>query len=141
MSWAVLITHDLLMVAVGLSFEIVFTAVSEFPEAKNWRLLGYTYLWMIPIYALLYPGFWLMFEHLGTWPLLARGAFYVALIFIVEYASGWLIRKATGKCPWEDGYYKSRWGVHGLIRLDFAPAWFVASLLYEFVYRVLRGIL
>lgn len=140
MTWPVLITHDLLLVCVGLSFEVVFTAFSEHPNAKDWRLLGYTYAWMIPIYALIYPGFCLLLPLVERWPFVLRGVFYVALIFFVEYVSGWLIRKATGKCPWEDGFYKARWGVHGLIRLDFAPAWFSASLLFEFVFRVLRGL-
>jgi hypothetical protein len=137
MSWGVLVTHDLLMVAVGLSFEVVFTALTEREDA---RLLGYTYLWMIPIYALLYPGFCLLSPYLFSWPWVARGLFYVAAIYLVEYISGRLIRSLTGKCPWEESYYKSRWGVHGLIRLDFAPAWFGGSLLYEYVFRVLRGL-
>jgi hypothetical protein len=140
MTWPILIAHDLLLVCVGLSLEVVFTALCDLPEAKNWRLMGYTYIWMIPIYAILYPAFLFLYPRLSGWPFLARGLLYVAGIFLVEYVSGWLIRKISGKCPWEDGYYQARWGVHGLIRLDFAPAWLGASLLFETVFRVLRGI-
>ncbi|MBI3553205.1 MAG: hypothetical protein HY077_11975 [Elusimicrobia bacterium] len=61
------------------------------------------------------------------------------LIYCVEYSSGWLIRKATGHCPWEEDYFKSPWGVQGLVRFDFVPAWFCASLAYEFVFRVLTA--
>jgi len=139
-SWPVVITHWLLLVAVGLAFEVVFTASLDFLETRDRRLLGYTYLWMIPVYMIVYPACWWLYPKVAAWPWLARGLFYTALIFAVEYASGWLIRKAVGKCPWEDGYYKARWGVHGLIRLDFTPAWVAASLVYEWVFRVLRGL-
>lgn len=129
--------RDLLLVAVGLSLEVVFTAICEHPKAGNWRLQGYTYLWMIPIYATVYPALCLLYPYSSPHHWLARGAFYVALIWAVEYASGWLLRKLTGECPWERNYYPSRWHVHGLIRLDMAPAWFGAALLYEYVFRVL----
>ncbi len=140
MSWPLMLAHDLLIVAVGLALEVVFTALSELSQAKDWRLMGYTYIWMIPIYALIYPLLCVLYPRLAAWPFYLRGGLYVGLIYIVEYASGWLIRKATGQCPWEGGYYKARWGVHGLIRLDFAPAWFAAALLFESVFRLLRGL-
>lgn len=131
---------DLLLVAVGLSLEVVFTALTELRDAKDWRLMGYTYIWMIPIYALIYPALCVLYPRVAGWPFYMRGVLYVGLIYGVEYISGWLIRRAVGKCPWEDGYHRARWGVHGLIRLDFAPAWFAASLLFESVFRLLRGL-
>jgi hypothetical protein len=131
------LVRDLLLVCVGLSLEVVYTALCEHGSAGNWRLQGYTYLWMIPIYATVYPALRLLSPYTSSHHWLARGAFYVALIWAVEYASGWLLRKLTGECPWERNYYPSRWHVHGLIRLDMAPAWLGASLLYESVYRLL----
>ena len=101
--------------------------------------MGYTYVWMIPIYALVYPGMSVLYPAASAYPFWLRGPFYVALIFFVEYVSGWLIRKATGNCPWEAGYYKARWGVHGLIRLDFAPAWLAVAFIFESLYRFLVG--
>lgn len=131
------LAHTLLIVCVGLSLEVVFTALATRKESGNWRLMGYTYIWMIPIYALIYPLLSLLRPLTGTWPFWQRGPFYVALIYLVEYASGWLLRKFTGECPWERGYLGNRWAVHGLIRLDFAPAWLGACWLFERVYLLL----
>jgi hypothetical protein len=140
MTWPVAAAFDLLLVCVGLSLEVVFTALSELQGAKDWRLMGYTYVWMIPIYALIYPALCVLYPRVGAWPFYLRGVLYVGLIYIVEYAGGWLIRRVTGECPWEKGYHKARWGVHGLIRLDFAPAWLGAAFLFESVFRLLRGL-
>lgn len=134
------LTRTFLLVCVGLSLEVVYTAVCEHPKSGNWRLQGYTYLWMIPIYATVYPALLWLYPHASQHHWLARGAFYVATIFAVEYASGWLIRKLTGECPWERNYYPSRWHVNGLIRLDMAPGWLGAALVYEFVFRVISGL-
>lgn len=136
-SWPVVLTHVMLMVGLGMALEVVFTAIMDFPKSGNLRLMGYTYIWMIPIYCVVYPGCWLLYPHLSQWPFPARGLLYVAIIYVVEYASGWLLKKTTGACPWD--YTGAKWAVHGLIRLDYAPAWFGASLTYEWVYRVLRG--
>ena len=133
------LVRTLLLVAVGLSFEVIYTAVCERSQSGNWRLQGYTYLWMIPIYATVYPALCWLYPYTSSLHWLARGALYVALIFAVEYLSGWLLRRLTGECPWERNYFPSRWNVHGLIRLDMAPAWLGASLLYELVFRVLTG--
>jgi len=54
--------------------------------------------------------------------------------FAVEYASGWAIKRATGTVPWD--YASTRWNVHALIRLDYAPVWFVFGLLLERVQQV-----
>ena len=64
------------------------------------------------------------------------GLGYVAGIFAVEYATGWLLRHFTGACPW-DYTGHSPWSVHGLIRLDYAPAWLVMGLAAEWVHDFL----
>lgn len=138
-SWGVAVTHTLLLCAVGMAMEVVFTALADYPKAGDRRLKGYTYIWMIPIYALVYPACVYLYPLAAPYPLLLRGTFYMLIIYLVEYASGWLLRGAVGECPWEKEYRGRRWAVHGLIRLDFAPAWVLASLLFEWVYRVLRG--
>jgi len=84
---------------------------------------------MFPIYG----GGGLLFElvhaAVGTWPWFGRGLVYMAGCFAVEYTSGWLIQRATGAIPWD--YSHRRWQVHGLIRLDYAPVWFLFGLLLE----------
>jgi len=131
------ILNTLLIACAGLSMEVVFTAFHQRKKSGDWRLKGYTYVWMLPIYASVYPLFRLVYPRVAAWPLLARGASYVGLIYAVEYASGWALRAATGECPWEREYRGARWSVHDLIRLDFAPAWLAAALIFERLCRAL----
>ena len=139
MTWRVILTHTALMAALAMAVEVLFTAFSELPGSSDWRLKGYTYAWMLPIYALIYPVLCAVYPQLAGLPFPVRGLLYTSMLYAGEYSSGWVLRRATGNCPWEDGYLRSPWGVHGLIRLDYAPFWFAASLLYELVFRVLRG--
>jgi hypothetical protein len=62
-------------------------------------------------------------------PFWARGLAYTGVIYAAEYSSGWLLRRGTGKCPWD--YSGSGRDVHGLVRLDYAPAWYALGLLFE----------
>ena len=123
----------------GWDMEIVWTATREKIKGiqTGWRLQGTTYLWMFLIYGgalllLLEP----VHNALRDWPWPLRGLIYVAGIFTVEYATGWLLRRLTGACPW-DYTGHSRWSVHGLIRLDYAPAWLVMGLAAEWVHDFL----
>ena len=130
------LVNTYLMASVGVGLEVAFTALSDFRTVGR-RLTGQSYLWMFPIYALSYPLLavaWPVLEDV-PWPL--RGLIYVVAFFVVEYASGWLIRRLVGECPWEAGYHTARWGIHGLVRLDYAPAWFVVALLFERLYLYL----
>jgi hypothetical protein len=136
----VVLTHVLVLCAVGVMMEVVFTALADLPASGDLRLRGYTYLWMLPIYALVYPACVFLVPRLAGFHLLIRGLTYMLLIYAVEYASGRLLRRVIGECPWERGYRKARWNYDGLIRFDFAPAWVAAALIFEWTYRVLRGL-
>lgn len=120
---------------VGTTFEVVFTALCELRERRNWRLMGWSYLWMPPIYGLAYPFLLALWPLVGDWAWPLRGALYVALLYAMEYATGRLLRAATGACPWD--YGNARWAVHGVIRLDYAPAWLLAVLLFERLFLAL----
>lgn len=122
----------------GLGLEVAFTAVLDFLHAKDRRLLGYSSLLYFPLYALT-PFFFLIAAPIVfPLPLLARGAVYAVCAFAAEYAAMGALRLAFGSSPSEKSYYRSRWNVHGLIRLDFAPAWFAAGLFFESVFRALN---
>ena len=120
---------------VGVAFEVAFTAVAAWRQSGDLRLMGKSYVWMFPIYALAYPALALLHPLLGGWTLPLRGACYVLLLYAVEFLSGWLLRRLTGRCPWD--YGSARWAVRGLIRLDFAPAWLLVTLLFERLYLFL----
>ncbi|MFC1679192.1 hypothetical protein ACFL2T_03155 [Elusimicrobiota bacterium] len=122
-------TEVLIFACVGVALEVVFTAVGAFRKERNWRLMGKSYIWMFPIYALAYPIMLNLYPLIGHWPFPARGALYVLLLYIIEYLSGWLIRRITGACPWD--YGQARWAVSGLIRLDYFPAWFFVVMIFE----------
>jgi Putative ABC-transporter type IV len=125
-----------LFASVGVSLEVAFTATATL-RARDPGLRGHSYLWMFPIYGLVYPLFAWSWPLVGGWPVVLRCALYVLAAYVVEYTSGWLLRRATGSCPWEVSYRASPWGVHGLIRLDYAPLWLGVALLFERLYRVL----
>ena len=110
--------------------EIIFTALHSIRN-RNPRLTGQTSLWMFPIYgcaAFLAPVSRLM-RHKSFW---FRGITYMSLIFSAEYLSGSLLNRHKA-CPWD--YSNSRFHINRVIRLDYAPYWFGAGLLFE---RVLR---
>lgn len=59
-----------------------------------------------------------------------RGLIWLALIWTIEYLTGWAIKGITGECPWD--YRRSTLlTLHGFIRWDYAPAWFLAGLIFE----------
>ena len=108
--------------------EIVFTALDSF-RRRDMRLMGTTSIWMFPIYgcaALLHPVSYLL-KNLPTW---FRGFTYMALIFSAEFITGHLLTRHS-LCPWN--YRRSRWNIKQLVRLDYAPFWFAAGLLFEHV--------
>jgi uncharacterized membrane protein len=120
----------------GWGVEVLWTGLGSVLR-RDPRLTGHTYLWMFLIYGsaalLLEPVHRLIAGY--PWPV--RGLVWVVVIFVLEFASGWMLRQATGTCPWD--YSGTRFAVAGLIRLDYAPAWFVLGLLFEQVHlRLMR---
>lgn len=140
MAWPVALTHAVLLASLAMAVEVVFTAATNRTQSSGWRLRGYTYVWMAPIYMAVYPGLCLVYPLVKTWGFVWRGTLYAGLILAAEWTSGWLLRLALGQAPWQADYREKRFAVHEVMRLDYAPAWFCAALLYERVFRVLRGL-
>ena len=85
---------------------------------------------------------WLFFfepfiQYLILKPIIIRGIIYMTAIFTVEYMTGGIIRFFTGYCPWD--YTSCVFNINGLIRLDYAPVWFMTGLIYEKIYIVLQN--
>lgn len=115
---------------VGWCMEIIFTALNSL-RRRNLRLQGTTSIWMFPIYgcaALLAPVSRLL-QSRSVW---VRGLTYMTLIFSTEYLTGTLLQKHS-MCPWD--YKRSRFHIKRIIRLDYAPCWFAAGLLFEWLLR------
>ncbi len=110
----------------GWCIEIFFTSMDAL-RRRDLTLKGFTSLWMFPIYgsaAILAP----VSRLLGRKSFWTRGMAYMAMIFSVEYLSGILLSRRR-LCPWD--YGRSRWNIRRVIRLDYAPCWFCAGLLFE----------
>lgn len=112
----------------GWVVEVLFTGVGS-AVRRDRSATAKTYLWMHPIYG----GTALVLEQVARRmkraPFWARGLAYTGVIYAAEYGSGWLLRRGMGKCPWD--YSGSGRDVHGLVRLDYAPAWYALGLLFE----------
>lgn len=106
--------------------EIVFTALHSF-RLKNLKLMGQTSIWMFPIYGLasVFGPVSRLLKNQKTW---IRGSVYACCIFAGEFLTGSWLRKYN-LCPWD--YSRAKFNIKGLIRLDYAPLWFGAGLLYE----------
>ena len=122
------VKNFLLCGCIGWCWEILVTALYRFAD-KNFdrKLIGETSLWMFPIYGMgfLFLPLARLLKHQKFW---LRGLVSTILIFTTEYITGiWLTRRNL--CPWN--YSHARWNVHGVIRLDYAPGWFLLGLLYE----------
>lgn len=119
--------HNFLLCGVtGWCMEIIFTALSSL-RRRDSKLRGTTSIWMFPIYgsaAFLLP----ISRLLKSFPTWVRGLTYMSLIFTAEFLTGRLLERRR-LCPWD--YGRCRWNIKRLIRLDFAPYWFGAGLLFE----------
>lgn len=110
----------------GWCMEILFTSLDSYRK-RELQLMGKTSLWMFPIYgmaAFLKP-FCRLFKNFPTG---IRAFFYSMLIFLGEFVSGSILKKYN-ICPWD--YSKARTNINGVIRLDFAPFWMAAGLIFE----------
>ena len=106
--------------------EILFTAFDSF-RRRELKLMGKTSIWMFPIYGmavLIEPAY----RATRKMPALFRGLIYSAGIFSIEYMSGSLLKK-RGICPWD--YSRAKSNIRGVIRLDYAPVWMAAGLIFE----------
>lgn len=129
----------------GWCLEVVFTSFHSL-ILRDFTMMAHTSLLMFPVYgmgALLGPvgdlvDRWVdepleMFlqyadRHAGLVKLLRHGFLFMVLIFLMEYVSGSVFR-VFGICPWD--YTGCPTNIDGLIRLDFAPFWFMTGLLLE----------
>ena len=124
----------LLFGAAGITMEVGFTALTNYLRNRDAKLPGHSYVWMFPIYASTPYILNKLYPRLSHLPVAKRLSVYVPLLLAIEYASGAVLRKTIGECPWEKGYLESKWGIHGLTRVDYAPAWGVACHVFEQLY-------
>lgn len=112
----------------GCCMELFWTTFCGIKK-KDYKLIGQTSMWMFPIYGMasvIKPISGRLKKH--NRDTISRGLIYTAGIYAAEYTTGALLKKKD-RCPWD--YSESKYNVNGLIRLDYAPLWFVVGLMYE----------
>lgn len=110
----------------GWCMEVLFTGLHSIAR-RDPKMMGQTSILMFPIYgaAALFGPISSLLRHHRIW---VRGTVYTCCIFTAEYLSGTLLKKKK-MCPWD--YSEAKWNIGGLIRLDYAPLWFTAGLIFE----------
>ncbi|PYG86911.1 putative ABC transporter type IV [Ruminiclostridium sufflavum DSM 19573] len=117
---------------IGWSMEIVWTGFYSLLSG-HMALEAYTSLWMFFIYGsavFLEP----LHDIIRNWNLVLRGIIWVVIIWGIEYSTGKLLLELLHVYPWQ---YFGKFAVEGIVRLDYAPAWFVAGLLFERMHGIL----
>ena len=120
-----------------MGVEVVFTSVARALRVRDRRLVGQTYLWMLPIYGaggLLLERLHARLVRRGVSPPL-RALVSTAAILAWEYGTGSVLRRALGDCPWR---YRRGVTLRGYVRLDYAPYWYATALLFELLQREVR---
>lgn len=123
----------------GMFIEIIWTGLGSAVSGDK-NLKCKTYLWMFPIYGmgiLLEP----VHEFIRGLLWIYRGFIWAAVIFAIEYATGYILKLTLGGCPWDyDGDGEVITSVKGLIRLDFLPLWFGVGLIFERIHDFIKFI-
>ena len=89
------------------------------------KLMGQSSLHMFPIYgsAIIIPPIHRLIRKANVF---IRGTIYALCIFLTEFISGSFLKKRNA-CPWD--YSDAALNYKGIIRLDYAPVWFIVGLM------------
>jgi uncharacterized membrane protein len=115
---------------IGWIMEILWTGLGSLIKGDV-TLRGSTYLWMFPIYGLavfLEP----LHDKIRFMHWILRGFIWLVIIWFIEYLSGAFLDIMIGECPWD--YSPCRYDISGYIRLDYAPVWITAGLVFEIIH-------
>lgn len=117
----------------GWNIEVLWTGLYSL-VLGDVNLQGSTSLWMFLIYGSAVFVLEPVHDRIRNWRWPIRGLIWVVLIWAMEYATGFVLREFLGVTPW---YYDGKYAIDGLVRLDYAPAWFIVGLLFEKVHDTL----
>lgn len=122
-----LFNHFLLCGCIGWCLECFWTGIHSLMDHKDSRFICNTSIWMFPIYgmaAFIGP----ISRKIKNHNFVFRGTLYTLCIYTTEFLSGSWLQKRNA-CPWD--YSCCKYHYKGVIRLDYAPLWFITGLLYE----------
>jgi uncharacterized membrane protein len=115
----------------GWCGEVVFTALTQSLPRRDWRLMGYSYLWMFPIYGLIAPLYEPLHDLIREMPLVVRAGVWSLGFTAVEHTTGRVLERMTGRCPWDYVAAGSRFAINPYIRWDYFAVWAVVGLALE----------
>ena len=124
-----MLTRFVIYGAAGCLMEVFWTGLGSLIK-RNFKLISTTSIWMFFIYGMAVAMEPLL-ESLRRSPFILRGLVYMTCIFVIEYVTGFVL-KCYNLCPWD--YSDNKWNINGVIRLDFAPLWFIVGLIFERIY-------
>ena len=131
-----MITRFLLFGVIGWCLEILWTGFGSLFRG-DFSMSSKTSVWMFFIYgsaALFQP----LIHGIIKYPLFIRGSIYVLFIFLIEFIVGYVMTRLQA-CPWD--YSHAKLNVMGIIRLDYAPLWFLVGVLFEYTHLRLDNII
>jgi len=134
-------------ILIGITMEVFWTSILNSIKTKNPKLTGKTYLWMFPIYAFVPFLYIFTLTHFQETNIFIRGIIYMIGFYLLEFISGYLIKKAVGVSPWNYEDYsikifgkKYKSNLFGLICLEYAPIWFIYGIIGEFYFIFLMNL-
>ena len=118
--------------------KVIATSIMDFIKYRDPRLKGETYLWMLPVYAVV-PYIYLFvtstFKDSG-W--IVKGFIYMIAFYLLELMAGLIIKALVGVSPWN--YKDYRFHFKEVICLEYAPVWFIYGVVGERYYEFLTAI-
>ncbi len=134
-------------VLIGITMEVFWASILNSIKTKNPRLTGETYLWMFLIYAIVPFIYIFVLAHFQGTNIFIKGIIYMFAFYLLEFVSGFLIKKAVGVSPWNYEDYsikifgkKYKSNLYGLICLEHAPIWYLYGIMGEFYFIFLMNL-
>ncbi len=115
----------------GWNIEVLWTGFHSL-FSGDLNMQGATTLWMFFVYGSAVFVLEPIHHIISKWRWPFRGIIWVVIIWGIEYASGLFLTQVVGVTPW---YYSGPFAIDGLVRVDYAPAWFIAGLAFEWVHN------
>lgn len=125
----------------GFGVEVIFTGVIAGIKGKR-QVVDHDNPWMAyssPLYIPTYTTIAFFFVYAGptvfTYHVLVRFVVYSIYAFAMEYLQNTLLKAIFGKAPSQKKYSQSKWNIHEMVIVYYAPFFGIAGLIFEWLYR------